>query len=43
MNISFTPRAWDDYQYWMSQNKKKRSETPIDLSSPRTTSYCCKI
>jgi Txe/YoeB family toxin of Txe-Axe toxin-antitoxin module len=43
MNISFTPRAWDDYQYWMSQDKKKRSKKPLDLSSPRTTSYCCKM
>jgi len=23
MNISFTPKAWDDYQYWMSHDKKK--------------------
>ena len=23
MNISFTPIAWEDYQYWMSQDKKK--------------------
>ena len=23
MNISFTPKAWEDYQYWMSQDKKK--------------------
>ena len=23
MNISFTPKAWDDYQYWLSQDKKK--------------------
>ncbi|MFM6947365.1 MAG: Txe/YoeB family addiction module toxin [Flavobacteriales bacterium] len=23
MNISFTPKAWEDYQYWMGQDKKK--------------------
>ncbi|MFM7005694.1 MAG: Txe/YoeB family addiction module toxin [Flavobacteriales bacterium] len=23
MNISFTPNAWEDYQYWSNNDKKK--------------------
>ncbi len=23
MNILFTPRAWDDYQYWLANDKKQ--------------------
>jgi len=23
MNISFTPIAWEDYQYWLNNDKKK--------------------
>ena len=23
MNILFTPRAWDDYQYWLTTDKKQ--------------------
>ena len=22
MNITFTPNAWEDYQYWLKNNKK---------------------